>query len=129
MKTRYKVVKRNRYSAIVNGNSKYALRYLPNTIVEALPYTMGIMVFKYKAYAEEWCNFLNSNRLRYWDSKDPYMVIEVEPLVRGTQRTFIHAGTDSKRLDNYYRGIADGDYRLQEAPDNTYTHMKVKVLT
>ena len=128
MKCRYKVVKKNRYSAIVNGNSKYSLRYLPGTIVEALPHTMVIMVFKYKSYAEEWCSMLKNARIYLYENK-PFMVIEVLPLVRGKKRTLIHAGGYSKRLDNYYNGIGDSQYSIQEAPDNTYTHMRVKVLT
>jgi hypothetical protein len=129
MKVRYKVVKRNRYSAIVNGNSRYALKYSPGTIVEALPNTAGIFVFKNKTYAENWCAMLMNQRLvSGFYEMEPFIVIKVLPLVRGEKRIFIHAKTTTKALDNFYNGNVTDDWKLQEAPDNTYTHMKVKVL-
>lgn len=129
-KVRYKVVKKKtRYSAVVNGNSKYARRYLPGTIVEAEPGTMGIFVFKHKWYAEAWNDLLN-----YGDIiSDPYTsvqyeVIRVLPLVKGRKRGFVHAGVATDQLDNYYLGNAECHYSLAHAPDDTYTHRAVKVL-
>jgi hypothetical protein len=126
---RYKVVKkRNRYSAVVNGNSKYAIKYLPGSVVEALPYTMGIMVFKYKTCAERWCEKLNISRKIDYHDDDYLMVIKVLPLDKGEKRIFIHAGVSTKHLDSFYLGIVGDSWRVQEAPYNTYSHMKVKVL-
>ena len=128
MKTRYKVVKkRNRYSAIVNGNCKYALKYLPGTIVESVEGTMGIFVFKHKTYAENWCSDLNS---RYW-TDDKYMVIEVEPLVKGSLTVMACGGVTADKLDRYYNTSPDSfNYpNISEIPDDTYCHKAVRVLT
>jgi len=125
MKTRYKVVKGNRTSAIINANSKYVLRYMPRTIVQADPETLGIFLFKYKWHAEKWVHDL-SYTLPYTIDRQ---IIEVEPLTKGKVITNISRGTKSSDLDNFY----DNEIFVFEwtnlIPEGTYGHHAVRVLT
>lgn len=121
-KIRYKVVKRKtRYSAIINGNSKYALKYEKGAIVEALPGTLGIMLFKNETDAILWCNQLN---YELWEDKQ-YRVVRVIPLCNGKKRHFICHDISTEGLDEYY---SDSSGSAGHAPDGTFCHMKVKVL-
>lgn len=73
--TRYKVVKKNRVSCVINGNSPYSLKYLPGTEVYARPETLGIMTFETKESAYKWkCKMFAPSGLK---------VIEVIPMGRG----------------------------------------------
>ena len=59
-----------------------------------------------------------------------FMVIEVEPLVRGREVIRVHNGVSSEKLDKYYlKGEPNLLVQFAFAPNNTYSHMKVKVLT
>ncbi len=127
-KVRYKVVKKSRYSAIVNGNSKYALRYLPGLEIHALPNTLGIFLFKHKYQADNWCDVLNYKTFSYYPYGDNCTVIEVLPLERGRAVNCIPAvWTDTDALDTYYENEKDFS-RFGYTPDGTYTHMSVRVL-
>jgi hypothetical protein len=83
MPIRYKVIKaHSRVSAIINGNSRYALKYEPGITVIAPEGTLGVMVFKTKTQAKEFADHLNF----FSDScstPDRYKVIDVTTYGRG----------------------------------------------
>lgn len=89
---RYKVVKKNtRCSCIINGNSKYGLKYLPGQETHALPETLGIMTFRSKDAALMWAVGIYT--------LDNFKVIEVIPMGKGTVPIFV---ANSKRIDMFY---------------------------
>lgn len=128
MKIRYKVVKvRTRYSAIVNGNSKYALRYTRGSVVKAPEGTMGIFVFKSQRDAYKWCVMLNS--VDPWRDAWRFIVIKVLPLSRGKKVNFVHGGVSTESLDNFYIERDGSEMHFASAPDGTYAHQSVRVLS
>ena len=51
MRIKYKVVTSNRKSIVIPSTSMFSLRYNKDNIVEALPNSLGIMVFSSRDYA------------------------------------------------------------------------------
>lgn len=133
MTIRYKVVKRKtRMSALINGHSQYALRYLPGSIVVALPETVGIMTFRTKSAAIEWAKEM---RLKHWpyvypiqesNYREHFKIIKVEPLSRGRKSLLIASNIDSKSINSFYNDSAY--YNSITPPENTICYQSVKVL-
>ncbi len=124
-KPRFKVVKRKtRCSAIINGRSKYGLKYLPETYVYAPEGTLGIFTFKTEHQAQEWVCVWNEHPAPAWDYKD-LIVIPVIPLSRGRAVNFCSTQLDSEGLDEFYK---NPKYNYAETPDNTFAYPGVYVL-
>jgi hypothetical protein len=97
-KVKYKVIKKhNRVSAIVDGNSKYAIEYTPNQDVYALENTDGIFVFTVKRAAERW---IYNERTRYL--YPDLTIIRVIPIGRGKTLCYVSSDMSSRGLDSYY---------------------------
>jgi len=125
---KFKVIKKkSRGSAIVNGNSVFALKYLPGTDVWAKPNTLGIMVFKNITSAE---NFAASwNRQYYWDdSSYRFIVIRVLPYGKGSIPQTICSEIDSRSLHSYYGRYGHEWYGHGLPPDNTICYKGVHVI-
>ena len=124
-KIRYKVVKkRNRTSAMLHGNSKYALKYLDGWKVYADAKTVGVIVFETAASAKEWVWVWNTCGF-YHDDKD-LIILKVLPLGRGKRIIWLAPDIDTETIDRFYKG--DDDLRLGEAPDHTIAYPGVEVL-
>ena len=123
MKVKYKVVKRkSRMSAMVNGNSKYARKYLDGHSVYAHDNTLGIMVFETLTAADEFVNMWNN--WRYHDSKD-LIILRVFPIGRGKRLAWIAADVDTEAIENFY---GDNDRGMAEPPDRTIAYPGVHVI-
>ena len=91
---KYKVIKKEtRFSAIISGNSKYALRYLKGTRVWALPKTLGVMVFDTKTRAE---NFT------LYDGENALIIVRVLPYGMGKRPSRISGGIYTNDMDIFY---------------------------
>ena len=119
MPIRYKVVKKKtRMSCMVNGNSKYALQYLPETIVTAKEGTLGIMTFTSKYRAEL---FMTIGFNGY-----DFECIKVEAIGRGTCPHEIANHTDTDSLEYFYDN--PGTTWVGKPPLDTMCYPAVKVL-
>jgi len=130
-KSRYKVIKRRtRTSAIIHGNSKYGLKYLPGQETYAPEDTLGIFVFKTKTAAWNWADIWNGES---WYGNGPskdLIVVEVIPIGRGKTIVFASSHVLSDELDYFYS--EDPEERdlygsLGEVPDNTMAYPGVLV--
>jgi hypothetical protein len=125
MKPTYKVVKKkSRMSAVVNGNSKYALRYPKGEEVWALDGTLGIMTFKSLYKAEQFRGWWGSG---IWNNERKLMIIRVKPLARGRSVIWVAKEPTSDCMDEYYKDDID-QFRIGEAPDDTMAYPGVLVL-
>lgn len=124
-KIRYKAVKRKtRTSAMIHGNSKYGLKYLPDTEVFAIPHTLGIFTFKTKTAAEDWVNIWNG----YHSKGDKDLIyVPVIPLGRGKTIIFASSCIGPQDLDYFYEENQDYYYSHVEIPDNTMAYPGVYV--
>lgn len=121
MPIRYKVVKRKtRTSALVNGNSTYALKYLSGTKVFARPETLGIMTFENKRYAEGWSRRMDCCYIK------SLMVIKVETIGRGKIPQLICDNFSASALKRFYKKY--DDFRTLYPPDGTTCYPGVRVL-
>ena len=129
-KSKYKVIKRrNRTSAIIHGNSKYGLKYLPGFETYAPQGTLGIFVFKTKTAAWDWADIWNGECFYSNEIKD-LTVIEVIPLGRGKTIVFASANILSEELDYFYsKDPGERGYygSLGETPDRTMAYPGVYV--
>lgn len=115
--TRFKVVKAaSRYSCMVHGSTKYALKYDPETAVYALPETLGVMCFD---------TYKNAYKLirQHWYYGENCMIIKVIPMGRGRRPKSIGSPT---RLKEYYE--EDHWYRSLIPPDGTICYPAVYVV-
>lgn len=115
-KIRFKVVKhKTRYSCVVHGKSKYALKYNVDEEVHALSETLGVMCFTtYKlAYA-----FLR----QHWYYANNCMIVRVIPIGRGS--TPQDMGPPS-RLNDFY---SHGSVSHMVPPDGTICYPAVYVV-
>ena len=90
---RYKVVKASsRYSCMVHGATKYALKYEPETEVHARPETLGVMCFD---------TYKNAYRLihQHHYYRDNCIIIKVIPMGRGKIPILLGS---PKRLNEFY---------------------------
>lgn len=127
MPIRYKVVKRKtRCSAIINGNSRYARRYLPGIITVAEEGTLGIMTFRIKTAAEEWAHHFNNQSWTYND-QPKLMVIKVEGIGRGYVPITVATDFTTDALDDFYSSDYDSGYPFS-SPDDTICYKAVRVL-
>lgn len=125
---RFKVVKRRTMgSAIIDGRSRYGLKYIPGTKVFAPKGTLGIFTFKTAGAANDWADVWN--RYHVWNEnlKD-LIVIPVIPLGRGKKIIFAASDITTYGLDSYYSDDEDGYYDIGEAPDYTYAYPGVYVI-
>ena len=84
MAIRYKVVRKDtRCSIIVGSHNLYTLKYNKDTIVKALPNSLGIMVFKRKHQAQDFLNFVKTGLSR------PSIILRVEVSGRGKYPKYI----------------------------------------
>ena len=123
MKMKYKVVKRrSRMSAMINGNSKYARKYLDGEAVYAHGNSLGVFVFETLTAAESWASAWWNG---YNDGKD-LIILQVIPIGRGKRITWIADGVETETLDDFY---ADYQNSLHiTAPDRTMAYPGVHVL-
>ena len=125
MPIRYKVVKKkSRKSAVINGNSHYALQYLEGTTVFALEDTLGIMTFTSKRSAEIFAYHFENP----WIESERMSVIMVETIGKGSCPPLISRKVKSEGLDVFYNFPDGYDYNAQTPPDNTMCYPGVKVL-
>ena len=130
-KVRFKVVKRRtRMSAIINGNSSYARRYVAGQEVYATPGTLGIFVFKNKTAAWDWADCWVRRRNGYWWYEKDLIVIPVLPIGRGSNIEHASLHVDSDRLADFYRTPDSERSSLvyAEVPDRTMAFPGVYVL-
>ena len=128
MPIRYKVVKsRTRNSAIINGNSHYARKYLPGTIVVAEEGTLGIMTFESKISAEKWADNFN---FRNWRNGHNIRmkVIQVEGIGRGHSPVWLANGLKTEDLDLFYNPEVEVWTTNNIAPDDTICYKSIRVL-
>lgn len=106
-KYKYKVIKRKtRKSAIINGNSKYARKYIKDESTYALGGTLGIMVFSTrrdaKVFISHVAGFYDEDCEVYYNG-NPFMIVRVLPIGRGqTVKTIAH-DMSTNDLDLFYR--------------------------
>ena len=113
---RFKVIKAgSRYSCMVHGANKYALKYDPETEVHARPETLGVMCFD---------TYKNAKRLihQHHYYRENCMIVKVIPLGRGSSPRLIGS---PQRLDDYYE--KDDWYHLIP-PDGTICYPAVYVV-
>lgn len=122
---RFKVVKRKtRKSAIVNGNSEFALTYLPGIVVTAKPETMGIMTFTRYFEARKWVTYLHkSNYVQF--TRDALMIIKVLTIGHGYEPEHISYSSSAGSLREYYNGK---NMHPAIPPYGTICYSSVKVL-
>ena len=126
-KPRYKVIKRlSRSSAMIHGNSKYGLKYLPGRETYAQEGTLGVFVFKTKRAAQEWADIWNGESFYSRESKD-LIVVEVTPIGRGKTVVFASSCIGTEDLDYFYKENQDYYYSHVEVPDNTMAYPGVYV--
>ena len=129
MPIRYKVVKRKtRMSAVINGNSIYAIQYLKGSKVFARPETLGIMTFKSRYDAVNWKDGIEYHEYNnHWDGDDVHLkVIAVETIGRGKVPKSISSSVRSDRLKSFYK---NPHYRINTNPvDRTVCYPGVRVL-
>jgi hypothetical protein len=115
---RFKVVKASsRYSCMVHGSTKYALKYEPGTDVYAIEGTLGVMCF------DTYENAMKLIHQHYYFGRN-CMVIKVQPMGRGYRPKEVGSPT---RLDDYYKKI--DWYRSLIPPAGTICYPGVHVLT
>jgi hypothetical protein len=125
MPQRYKVVKRKtRMSAVINGHSIYALKYLPDTKVIAKEGTLGVMTFKTRNAAEDWAYSMNYHQYSPYDS-DALIVIMVETIGKGKIPEAICNKIDTSSLKQFYKYAYGNGY---SPPNNTVCYPGVLVL-
>jgi hypothetical protein len=104
---RYKVVTKIRrqstntyvcYGTSDDKCSKYALRYLKGKIVNALPNTMGIMVFKDRRCAAQFLLFLQGNI----GNEDQLKIVRVRPIGKKSIPKRIARCCSDSGIDNWY---------------------------
>jgi hypothetical protein len=131
MPIRYKVVKRKtRGSAIINGRSHFARKYLPGTTVFAEEGTLGIMVFKTRYSAVVFADHFNNNA---WYNYHPpkLIIIKVETIGRGKVIHWVSSKTKTDELESYYKDMKDihpNSLLSNLAPDDTIAYPGVRVL-
>ena len=127
MPIRYKVVKKKtRASAVINGKSHYARKYLPHTTVFAEEGTIGILTFKTKYSAQMFADQFNYKS--WYDCyHDNLIVLKVETIGRGKAINWVSAQIKTHDLEVYYK--KECLYQVtSHAPHNTIAYPGVKVL-
>jgi hypothetical protein len=128
-KTRFKVIKKKtRMSAMVNGHSKYARKYVAGTSVYAMEGTHGIFVFKHKTHAEDWVYAWSPVSSPLHGGAVDLIVVPVIPIGRGRNIQFICNGIDTDALDEYYHDDDFGCNTVSESLDDSVVHPGVHVL-
>jgi hypothetical protein len=126
-KIKYKVVKRrSRKSAMINGNSKYALEYQDGWTVYADAKTLGVLVFETAHAAAEWAWIWNTDN-GFRETRD-LIVLKVIPVGRGKRINWVANGILTETLDEFYRdgGIESGP--CIDTPHKTMAYPGVEVI-
>lgn len=127
MKVKYKVVKRKtRMSAMVNGNSKYAVRYIDGYNVYAPRNTLGIMVFETLTAADDFTWMWNYGT--YGRPSKDLIILRVLPIGRGKKVRWIATDVDTDSIDSFYKYTGYDRDMLAEPPDRTMAYPGVTVL-
>ncbi len=117
MPIRYKVIKRkSRCSAVVNGNSRYALKYIPGITVLALEGTLGVMVFKTITPAKKFAANLNSYSYEWTDKPPRYIVVRVATYGKGKFIYEIAYDYTTQGISNYYNDSIYHDFMTTAIP-------------
>jgi len=91
---KYKVIREEtRMSALINSDSKYALKYIKGEDTYAMKETLGVMVFDTIANAKAFVDDRSRNDL---------MVVKVLPKGRGKKLGRVSPIISSEVLDRYY---------------------------
>jgi hypothetical protein len=118
----YKVVKkRTRYSAVINGSSKYAIKYDKGKEVNARPETFGIMAFTDLEHAEEFRRWgIGFHNLK---------TIKIKPTskVKTIGKICKVWGNTSAILNSFYK--KQGKKKMQAPPHGTVVCESAIVLT
>lgn len=126
MKVKYKVVKRrSRMSAMVNGNSKYAVKYIDGARSYADENTLGIFVFETLSAAEDWAWVWNDRTSAYDQHKD-LIIIKVHPIGKGKRVRFVAPDPITETLDIFYRDYENT--HMTECPNRTMGYPGVHVI-
>lgn len=126
---KFKVVKvKSRISAMINGNSSFALRYLRGTDVWAREDTIGIMVFKTITDADHFA--WSWSKDNWWSGACKELrILRVLPYGKGLYPSLISAHVDAEYLRNYYHYEQDRDYvDVNSPPDGTMCYKGVHVV-
>ena len=128
---RWKVIKKkSRRSAVINGNSKYSLQYIPGKKVFAPPNTLGIFVFTSEYEARKWVTAIQLHSWfydYYTIKKKSLKIIKVFPIGRGVSPTRISRTPKSEDLKYFYNsddGFFGGTERI---PDGTLLYRGVYI--
>lgn len=113
---KWKVTHYSRQSLFALG--RYNLIYRENTIVRAVPGSIGIMLFD---------TYMNARMYaaRYWDN---YEILQVETFGEGIRPDYIAGTSHEPGLDSFYK---TGDYSSKNRrvpPIGTICYMKIRVL-
>jgi hypothetical protein len=136
-KYKYKVIKKkSRMSAVVNGNSKYAIRYLKGYNAYAREGTLGIMVFDTRGMAQFFMNNISGVGFDYkpfYDNNpfyktNPYTIIRVLPIGRGKTIHEISPEVTTIDLDSFYNNNILSFIPTTYPPDETMVYPGVFVV-
>jgi len=121
-KVRYKVVKRRtRNSAVINGNSRYSIKYEKGADVFAREETLGVFVFTNRRAAESWAWYIDRDH-----EDDEIIILRVLPIGKGKTPQRISPSIDTDVLNLFYN---DEDYHYMNVPhDYTLCYPGVHVL-
>jgi len=109
-------------SAIVNGNSKYAKKYIKGEQIFANKNTLGIMTFEIKKEAERW----SRGNPFWWDDKyRDLIILRVIPIGRGKRVYSVCKGISTNELDRYYNKLS---FHSISSPINTMAYPGVLVV-
>jgi len=123
IKYKYKVVKRkSRMSAMINGNSKYARRYLDGEKVYAHGNSLGILLFETLEAADDWASYWH----RVKEAKVDFIILKVIPIGRGKRIEWVSSGIDTEDLDYFYSN-KETTFRIM-APRRTMAYPGVEVI-
>ena len=121
---KYKVVKENNRSCVVNGNSKYSLVYEKDTNVYAPEGTLGVMVFKSRQEAHLWLNAWNRVALI---TNELWSIKKVIPIGRGKVPKLMTRRPISEVMDRFYSNTSREDEVRSFIPKGTICYPGVFV--
>jgi hypothetical protein len=124
IKYKYKVVKRKtRMSAMINGNSKYARRYLDGEKVYAHENSLGILLFETLEAADRWVSYWNEME----ESQVDLIILKVIPIGRGKRIEWVSSRIDTEALDYFYSN-KETTSLVQQVPRRTMAYPGVGVI-
>ena len=128
IKYKYKVVKRKtRMSAMINGNSKYARRYLDGEKVYAHENSLGILLFETLEAADEWASYWNEMGESQGEPQVDLIILKVIPIGRGKRIEWVSSRIDTEALDYFYSN-KETTSMVQQSPRRTMAYPGVEVI-